>query len=312
MSLILVALINASIFSIGGIGQDISVFRTPFLDVFKSARIEFILKPEFNILNKGSDFRSKFSTNPFNLNLAVPVTKGFVFGLGNRERFSQSFDVYFDRDALEMHVEGEGGIEEIYVNLNNNFGIGEIAFRGSYLFGNATEIWNYYIGDYYNVDTFLYKYWGKIFCGGIRLKFVSVSYEFLGDIEWEKQNFDTTIDLPSRLAVGLHPEIFGGKVDFLFEHAFWPGDNEDYISPNRFKVSFIKERFAVGYRYNPWYLKDVNEHGLDFSLNIPIQRLGLITLNLGCSLRNKESLREINVSPEIKLTIHEIFARRRQ
>jgi len=311
MNLILLVLVNASIFSIDGLGQDMSVFRTPFLHVYERARIEFSLKPEYNILNEDDEFRGKFWTNPFNFSFASPVTKGFVLGLGNLQRFDQTFDVYYDRDDLDIYLESEGGIEEIYVNLNNHFGIGEIAFRGSYLFGNTSEIWNYYIGDYYSVDTFLHKYSGKIFCGGIRLKFVSVSYEFLGDIEWEKQNSDTTIDLPSRLSVGLYPEIFDGKVSLLFEHSFMSNDNEDYRSPNRFKISFIKERFAIGYRYNPWYLKDVDEHGLDFSLNVPIQRLGSITLNLGCSLRNKGSLREINISPEIKLTINEIFARRR-
>lgn len=311
MGLILLAIIDASIFSIGGIGEDMSVFRTPFADVYQTARIEFALRPEFNILNEARDFRSIFWTNPFNFSITAPITKGFIFGLGNLERFNQSFDVYMVRDELEMHLNGEGGIEEIYANINNNFGIGEIAFRGSYLFGNASEIWDYYINNYSLVDTFLYKYRGKIFSGGIRLKFVSVFYESFGNIVMEKQDSDTTIELPDRLSVGLSPEISGRKVNLLFEHSFWHNNN-DYRSPTRLKISFVKERLAVGYMFNPWYLKNIMEHGLDFSLNVPIKRLGSITLNFGCSLKNKDSLREFDISPEIKLTIHEIFARRRK
>ena len=105
MNLILLVLVNASIFSIDGLGQDMSVFRIPFLDVYERARIEFSLKPEYNILNEDGEFRGKFWTNPFNFSFASPVTKGFVLGLGNLQRFDQTFDVYYDRDDLEIYLE---------------------------------------------------------------------------------------------------------------------------------------------------------------------------------------------------------------
>jgi hypothetical protein len=312
MGLILLAIINASVFSIGGLGEDLSVFSSSFTDVYELARIDFSLKPEFNVLNKDGDFRAIFWSNPFNFSITAPVTKGFIVGCGNLERFNQSFDVYYEHDELNMHVNGEGGIEEFYVNLSNNFKVGEIALRGSYLFGNASEVWNYTIGDYYLVDSFQYKYHGKIFCGGLRIKFVSVFFETFGDIIMEKQDSDTTIDLPQRLSISLNPEIFKGKVNVIYEHSFWSDTYGDYRSPHRFRISFQKQRLGVGYMYNPWYLKNITEHGLDFSFDIPIHRLGSITLNLCCALRNKDSLREIKFLPEIKLTLKEIFARRRR
>lgn len=310
--ILLITVINASVFSISGLGEDLSVFRVPFTHIGTRAHVEFTLKPEFNILNKGSDLRSLFWTNPFNFSLAAPVTKGFIIDIGNCERFNQSFDLYFEDGSLNMHLVGEGGIEEVYATLSNNFQIGEIAFRGSYLFGNSSEVWNYYIGNYTLVDSFLYEYQGKVFSGGLRIKFISISYECFGDIIMEKQETDTTIELPCRLSIGLSPEIFDGKTEFLFEQSFWSEVNNDYRSPYRFKVGFAKERYGVSYMFNPWYLKDIVEHRIVLSYNMPIQRLGFITLNLGCALRNKGELREFTILPEIKLTIQEIFARRRK
>ncbi len=310
--LFLVTIINASVFSIGGLGEDMSVFRVPFTYLDKRARLEFTLKPEFNILNKGSDFRGLFWTNPFNFDFAVPITKGFILGLGNCERFNQSFDLYFEEGNLNMHLTGEGGVEEVYASLSNDFQIGEIAFRGSYLFGNSSEVWNYYIGDYTLTDSFLYRYRGKVFSGGLRIKFISVSYECFGDIEMEKQEADTTAKLPSRLSVGLTPSIFNGKAELFFEHSFWREVDDNYRSPYRFKIGFAKESYGVSYLFNPWYLEDIVEHRIVLSYNLPIQRLGLITFNLGCALKNKNELREITLLPEIRLTIQEIFARRRK
>jgi len=311
MNIILIALINASVFSIGGIGEDRSIFSVPFTVDPHNALIDFTLRPEFNILNKGSDIRSIFWTHPFYFSFSVPMTKGFVFGMGNLERFNQSFDVYFEEDELEMHVNSQGGVDEVYAQLSNSFGLGEVNLRGSYLFGNALEVWDYYIGDFSLTDSFLYRYRGKIFCGGVRVKFISLAYEGLGTMEMEKADSDTTIDLPERLSIGFIPEAFGGRVNILLEHSFWSGNN-DFRSPTRFKIGFRKERVGFGYMFNPWYLKEITEHGVNFSLQIPIQQFGSIDLNLGCFLKYKGSLREICFSPEIKLTFRELFARRRK
>ncbi len=311
MSLILFIVINASIFSIGGIGEDRGIFGVPFTYDLQNARIEFLLRPEFNVLNKGSDVRGIFWTHPFYFNFAVPVTKGFVFGMGNLERFNQSFDVYLERDELEMHVKSKGGVDEVYAQLGNNFGIGEVSFRGSYLFGNGSEVWDYTIGDYSLSDSFLYKYRGKIFCGGVRVEFISLSYEGFGTIEMEKEDSNTTIDLPDRLALGLNPPAFGGRVNIMVEHSFW-SENDDYRSPTRLKIDYTKNRVGIGYMYNPWYLTEVTEHGVNLSYRIPIRPFGSISLDLGCSLKHKGSLREITVLPEFKLTFQELFARRRE
>lgn len=311
MNMILIALIHASIFSIAGIGEDRGILRLPFSIDPYSARIDFVFKPEFDIINKENNIRGLFWTHPFYFSFGVPVTKGFVFALGNLERFDQSFDVYYEEDELKMHVTSKGGIDEVYAQLSNSFGIGEVSLRGSYLFGNASEVWDYNVGDYALTDSFLYRYRGKIICGGVRVKFISLAYEGLGTVEMEKMDSDTSINLPERLSIGFNPEAFGGKVDVLLEHSFWSGNN-DYRSPTRFKVGLRRERVGVAYMFNPWYLKEITEHGVSISFEIPIKQFGSIDLNLGCFLKYRGSLRELGFTPEFKLTFKEIFARRKK
>lgn len=311
ISAVLLAVVNASIFSLGGVGEDVSIFREPFFPTTRLAQIEFTMQPEFNILTEDSDFRGLFRTNPFNFRIAVPVVKGIIFGVGNCERFSQSFDIYSQRSSLELHVMGDGGVEEAYLDVGWHFGIGQVALRGSYLFGNACEVWNYYIGDYSIADTFLYKYSGRIFCGGIKIKPLFLSYEAGGELVMEDTDRDTTIGLAERLLVGVSsPPIADIRITAAFEHSFWDGD--DHTSPNRFKLTFAKKVYAFDYYFNPWYLEGVTEHGFSFLLKLPIHRVGLITFDLKTSLRKKGSLKEIKFIPEIKLSIRELFAKRKK
>jgi len=320
MAILLIFLISASMFSLDGIGEDNSIFKDPFLGLKDKATIEITLRPEFNILNKGSDYRGLFWTNPFNLNFAVPITKGFIFGIGNQTRFTQSFNLYFDQDNLNIYLDSKGGIEEIYLNLNNDFGYGEIALRGSYLLGNTTEIWNYHIGNFYLVDSFRYQYEGKIFSGGLKLRAknlfdIAAFYEGLGDITMQDGDSDSMIDLPDRISLSIVPKVkvMGGFLALTIEHSFWhENEQTGYQSPYRFKLALVKERFAVDYFYNPWYLNDITEHGLDISLSIPIRRIGALTFDLGCSMKNKESLREFRISPEVRLVLTELFVKRRK
>jgi hypothetical protein len=321
MAILLIYLTAASIFSLEGIGEDDCIFKDPFLELKDKAYIEVTLRPEFSILNKDGDFRGLFWTNPFYLKFAVPVTKGFIFGIGNQTRFTQSFDLYFNEDNLNIHLDGKGGIEEIYLNLNNDFGLGEIALRGSYLLGNASEIWNYYIGNFYLVDSFDYKYEGKIFSAGLKLRAkglfdISAFYEGFGDVTMEGEDSDSTIDLPDRVSLSIVPKakVLGGFLAITVERSFWPdnGQSNVYRSPYRFKLALVKERFSVDYFLNPWYLNDITEHGIDISLSIPIRRVGSLIFDLGCSMKNKESLREFRISPEVKLVLTELFVRRRK
>jgi len=262
---------------------------------------------KFNILNEAGDFRSIFWANPFNFGLSVPFGKGITFSVGNRERINQSFDVFLSADELTMHAIGKGGIGEIFAGLDKDLGFGEIALNGSYLFGNSWEIWDYNISNYFQTDTFFYKYHGQIFSAGLELKPFLLCFEGFGSLIME--NSDTTIDLPERLSIGLRPRYFGGNVDLLYEHSFW--QKNDYRSPNRFKIGFTKGKFRFDYFYNPWYLKYVNEHGLDFSWKILMKNLGSINININCCLRNKDSLREFKIIPAVTFTFNEIFARRR-
>ena len=308
MNIVLIAVFQASIFSIDGIGEDLSVFRTPFVEVAQKTSIEFAINPEFNILNQGGDFRGMFWTNPFSLSINVPLTKGFTIGAGNLQRIGQSFDGYLEQGDLGIHLVGKGGIDELYLNVSKSFEVGEIALRGSYLFGNSWEIWDYRMSSYSIIDTFDYQYHGRSLMGGIRFKLVKLSYEFLAKITSEGSAGDTVIELPERLSLGLSPALFDGRVDLLFEHSFWHEDK--YSSPSRFKIYFAKNNFGIGYTFNPWYLDHVQEHGLDLSLSAPIKNLGTATFNLSCSFRNKDSLREFKIIPQVRLTLKEIFSRR--
>jgi hypothetical protein len=92
MGIITLFLVNASIFSINGLGEDLSVFRTPFVDYLRMAQVKFILQPELTILGENGDYRGVFWTNPFQISLSVPLGKGFFLTFANTERFGQSFD----------------------------------------------------------------------------------------------------------------------------------------------------------------------------------------------------------------------------
>lgn len=311
MNLLLCFIINASVFSIDGLGEDVTAFRQPFLGLSRSARVEFTLCPEFNILNEDSDFRGIFWTNPFRFSIAVPVYKGLAISVGNNERFNQSFDVYLLNENLEMHLTSEGGIEEAYMTIGYQHGPIEGVLSGAYLFGNATEIWDYTIGNYNLADTFLYKYRGKIFSAGIKAYIFSCMYEGLGDVTMEKSTVDT-LQLPGRLSFGIFPKIKNGTAQGIFEYIMWPREDETFSSSYRVKVGYARNRFALNYFFKPWYLSSVTEHGLQFSIHFPVQRLGWISLQTTTALRMKGSLREIKFSPEIVLRLQELFVRRKK
>lgn len=312
LSLLLLALINASVFSVNGLGEDMSVFQAPFINTSKLTHIEFTMRPEFNILNRDNEFRGLFWTNPFHFNIRVPVVKGFLFNLGNCERYAQSFDIYLERSNLQIHLEGAGGVEEAYLGVGYHFDSGEFVVRTSYLFGRASEIWHYYISDYSIADTFLYKYSGRIFSAGLKIKALSFVYETAGKLSLEKSSQDTSFDLSQRLQIGLAPWFNQETgLGIIYEYAFWPGD-ADYSSAHRFKLRFSKAHWNLTYWFNPWYLESVTEHGLGLGLKLPIKRVGMVQLSLNSALRTKRGLREIKVIPEIKLIIRELFIKRQK
>lgn len=309
--ILIIALVGASVFSLNGLGEDMSVFRLPFTEIGRNTVISMQLKPEFTILNQGSDFRGIFWTHPFQFSLTAPIGKGFAVSLGNLERFDQSFDVYFQEDALDIYLEGDGGIDELYGSAAKVFPAGEIAVRGSYLFGNASEIWQYSMGGYQLVDSLDYSYTGKALCIGLRVMFVSVSFE-TGDITVEKSTIDTSFTLPRRLSVGMTHDMFGGRANLILERSFW-SEHNDYQDCNRVKLSFSRKRTGVSYHFNPWYMGGITEHGVTLTYHIPLMRgAGTVSLQLGCLLRHKDDLNELSISPGIHLTIRELFARRRK
>ncbi|KPK67174.1 hypothetical protein AMJ87_13775 [candidate division WOR_3 bacterium SM23_60] len=299
-------LICASAFSVNGIGEDMSAFSMPFDDIGTLTRIQFTFLPEFSAMREHGDVRSTFWTYRFRFYMAGPITQWLVFSAGNAERFNQSFDVYYEQDELDLHVEAQGGVEEVYAGAGLRFNDIRLAFRGSYLFGTAQELWNYSVGNYVIVDTFMYQYRGKVFTVGARYRFLSCAYEFLGDYTAEN-DVDTLIELPSRLSVGLHHQFLGGDFELTTEHSFW---QDTYRSPTRFKLAYSRERIGVAYLYNPWYIDGVSEHGLDVSYALPIHRLGTITFELCSALRSRSSLQEVKISPRLVFTFDELFTSR--
>lgn len=308
MALILLITINASVFSVAGLGQEQAVFQTPFFGPRSLAQIEFCLRPEFNLLNKGNDFRGLFWTNPFYLDMEIPIYQGMVFSFGSRERFNQSFDIYSEREGLEMYVQGRGGVEEIYFQLNQRVNYVEFFFRGSYLYGNSREIWRYTIGDYSIADTFFYKHKGQIFSAGLKLFMISAFFEGLGSLDMTKPMIDTTYDLPQVLNLGLEHKVSEWKFSVLFEHSFW--NNGTRV--NRVKGTVEKKNFSLSYAFNPWYINNVQEHLLTISLKLPLANFASISFNSDTGVRISGSLREFVFSPRINLTLEEVFARRKK
>ncbi len=218
-------LICASVFSVQGLGEEKVIFKEPFLGELDTARIEFSIRPEFNILNENKDLRGIFWTNPFFFGLRVPLYRSLIFSIGNIERFAQSFDIYSVKEPLTTYVKARGGIEEIYFQFNQRIKSFEALLRGSYLFGSSYEVWNYIIDDYSIADTFNYRYKGWIFCAGLKIFFFSFVYEGMGSVNMERNAGDTTYRLPQVFNIGVEHSFKDWKLGIIFEHSSWKGGN---------------------------------------------------------------------------------------
>ncbi|UCD05970.1 MAG: hypothetical protein JSV98_01690 [candidate division WOR-3 bacterium] len=311
MAIIIAFLVNASIFSIGGIGEDLGVFHHPFMARGNLARLSFKIDPEYMLLQESGDLRGVFWTNPVKLSLGVPLGYGFGFMVGNRERFNQCFDVYLEDSSLQIHALGEGGVEEVYAGLSKRLGAFEIATTGSFLFGNAWEIWTHSIASYSLVDTFSYRSRGRIFAFGFRHDMFSIAYESFGRVRMIHMPAETTmIDLPERLSVGVFPRVAEYSLGVVYEHSFWSDTTFD--SPNRFKVSISRRNLGLTYYYNPWYFNDVSEHGLAFEFGVPLRNIGSVSILMDLSLRSRDGLRELMIKPKLNFVLNELFALRRK
>lgn len=312
MPTILVALlINASVFSINGIGEDLSVFKTPFIENTRIGQVGFTMNPEYTLLSEDGDYRGVFWTNPLKLQLSAPLVSGFSVMVGNLERFSQSYDIYLQDSSLQIHALGEGGIEEVYGGINKRLGAFDIVATGSYLYGNAWEIWTYAISGYSLIDTFTYRYRGRIFNFGLKHRYFSVAYEGLSRLRMTKVDIDTLlIDLPERLSVSIRPPIGKWGIGVMYERSFW--SDEIYTSPNRFRVSARRGTLGFAYFYNPWYINDVIEHGIDLDFRIPLRNVGSAQIRMTLALRQRDELREFKIAPSLTLVLNELFVRRRK
>lgn len=310
----LLVVLNASVFGIGGLGEDQSVFQTPFLDRSDRARIQITVNPEFCVLNEGSDFRALYWTNPFNFGITVPVARDWSLGAGIRSRFGQGFDVYLEESPLTIHLDSRGGVEEFHGAVSRRFGIAEIALSGAYLFGGAREVWAYTMNDYVSIDTFTYGYHGQIFSAGIGVGPVMLAYEGLGRLSMQRTAEDTTWDLPDRVTVGLRSVAGPWWLFADYEHSFWSGtasDGHDFDSPHRFQLGVRRGSFSLAYGYNPWYL-GTTEHRLNTGISVGVHELGSIALDCGFILRLDGAVREFDLKPRIRFTLEELFARRRK
>lgn len=310
-AILLACTIAGSVFSIGGLGEDLSVFRTPFVPNDNIARIGFTLNPEYAVLNESSDLRGVFWTNPFQLSFSVPVSHGLRVMVGNLERYNQCFDVYLEDSVLQVHAIGEGGVEELFAGISKNLGPFDLALTGSYLFGSAWEIWTYRISAYSLVDTFFYDHRGQIFAIGLNHSLFSLLYEGFGSVRMIRVDQDTTtVDLPQRMSVGVHPRVGDWSLGVVYERSWWK--DGQYATSNRFKVQAGRDLLGFAYYYNPWYLDGVSEHGLECRYSLPLRNAGVLHVKMGLAMRSRDDLREFRVAPQLSLVLNEIFARRRK
>ncbi|MEO0190447.1 MAG: hypothetical protein ABIL18_05645, partial [candidate division WOR-3 bacterium] len=266
------------------------------------------LIPEFTILNKGTAIRGLFWTNPFFLNLKIPVYRGLMFSFGTQERYNQSFDIYSKIENLEMYARGRGSIEEIYLQLNQRLNFAEIFFSGSYLYGSSMEIWNYAIGSYYISDTFSYRYNGRALSAGLQLFFLSCYYEGLGRLNMEKAESDTIYDLSQVLGFGIEHRLKDWNLSLFFEHSF----GKEINTVNRLKIIGQKNNIGLSYAYNPWYLNRIQEHSIGFIYKLALKNFAKVFIKPDIGLRIKSELREFVFIPELKLVLEEVFARRKK
>jgi hypothetical protein len=308
MNIIVLILTSASVFSVGGMGEDMSVFRLPFYGLQNEAQLQFVITPEFDIIARDGVFRNRYWTNPFVLNLLIPVTDRILLSTGNAERFDQSSDIYMERDPLSMHLLAQGGIEEFHLQVNANLPFAEFFGSGSYLFGTAREIWEYTVGNYLSVDTFNYEYSGTVFSAGFRYRFCAIACEGLGRVVMSRSEGDSTIALPQRLTFGLTPVLGEYKLKIVFERSIWSGQD----SPNRLQLGVSRGGYQIDYRFNPWYYNGIQEHGITAGRVIPLKNIGFIGIDLQASYRSHAGLTEIKIVPELKLTLEEIFSRRKR
>jgi hypothetical protein len=311
MTALIIFITSASLFSIDGMGQDMSVFEKPYLYIGKYARLEFIVRPEWTLLRDGEDIRSVFWSNPFHFAITAPVYRGFGIGLGNRERYNQNFDVYLENESLNLHVVSKGGIEEVFGTVGYHNTLGEVVVQGSYLFGNSLETWHYTVQNYNLLDSLSYTYNGYIFCGGVYTKYFSCYYETFGSLDMSTPTIDTTIAMSDRIGVGVHAPMFGGLISAGYEYSWWD-DQYLYEHVHRLQVGYDRKTFSIGYTYNPWYLERVQEHGLDLSYKVPLPNLGIMRLHLLCAFRETDNVQEFMIAPQIELSIRELFMPRRK
>jgi len=311
MSVIIILLTSASLFSIDGLGQDMSVFQKPYLYIGKYARIEFVVRPEWTMLYTDGDVRSIFWSNPFHFFLTAPVYRGFGVGVGNQERYNQNVDVFLENDDLQLHMTSRGGVEEVFGTIGYRTKLGEIVIQGSYLFGKSSETWNYLIQNYNLVDTLLYSYTGHIFCTGIYSKYLYVYYETFGSLDMTKSSMDTSFTLPNRIGAGVHTMFANGRISAGYEYSWWE-PQYDFKNVHRFQLEYDQKKYSIGYTYKPWYLERVQEHGLDVSYKVPLPNLGTMRVHLELAYRETDNVQEFLIAPQIELSIRELFARRRK
>lgn len=304
-------IIHASAFSLTGLGEDCSVFDQPLVEIKRTAELSLLLRPEFSLLNEELKIRSLFWTNPFDFRLTIPIGRNFQFSAGNQERFNQDYDLYYEEDALTMHLKGIGNIEEINATMQVARGPGRAAFRAGYLFGNALEVWDYFIGDFSLVDSFNYQYHGYTFSGALQYGPASVGFEGFGKVDVTKPSSDTTFNLPMKISFKAVPKLVNFNTMLMVEASLWD-DKDTYRSPLRFRVGLGKGPYSISYSYNPWYIKNVNEHGLNAHWRLPVSRAGVIDFGLKLAMRSKGEFREFCISPQFRLEVNEFFARRRK
>ncbi len=321
-----IAVHAASVFSTRSLGEDRSAFAYFFADPGPRSSMTFSTNPVYNILYQSGDYRGSFWINPLSFNLHVMLPGRSALRLSLDDRFNQNFDIYTSpvtagSHQFQRHIIGRGGINAATVAVSKvwfeKFMTGVAAQP---LFGTSQELWEFTLvnSGYTVTDTITYRYTGSCYaaCAGVRTNRVTLQcYGEAGpDLTVKYTTGPNTsrrqIPLPQRYGAIMSVPLGRYLLRLQVEQSRW-SDNT-LRDPLRFRLEAASGRNRLAYRYEPWYIDGVVEHGLIYTRALPIAKVGGINLAMNLGLRNRGDLYELSINPSLDLRFEEIFALRRK
>jgi len=324
--ILVIAAHAASVFSTGSLGEDRGTFAYFFAEPGPKSSMTFGANPVYNILYQSGDYRGSFWTNPLSFNLHIMLPWRAALRLSLDDRFNQNFDIYTSPVAtgnylFQRHIIGRGGISAATMALSKVWFERLLAgVVAQPLFGTSQELWEFELTNsgYSVTDTITYQYTGFYYaaCAGVKTSRLTLQcYGEAGpDLNVKYTTGPNTrrqqIPLPQRYGAIVSVPLGRYLTRLQVEQSRW-SDNT-LRDPLRFKLEAISGPNRLSYRYEPWYLDGVVEHGLSYARALPIAKVGGIALSMNLGLRNRGKLYELSINPSLDLRFEEIFALRKK